>query len=98
MISVKGKLFVGVVVVMQSQTYLLEIIAALQPTSGFTRGLHSRQKQRDENADDRDDHQQFYKRERKPSWAGARTPMNRHFDPPTWRNEIEKSTHKTVEA
>ena len=53
------KLLVRVVVHVQPQAQLLEVVAALGPAGGFTGSLHRRQKQGDENADDRDDHQEL---------------------------------------
>jgi hypothetical protein len=50
---------VGVVVVVQRKSYLLHIVAALHSSCGFTRGLHSGQKQRNENADDGNDYEKF---------------------------------------
>lgn len=51
---------VHVVVHVQTQAELLQVIGARHPPRRFPRGLHGRQQQRDEDADDRDHHQQFY--------------------------------------
>ena len=47
------------VVLRGGQADLLEIVAALRSAGRFARRLHRGQKQRDQNADDRDHHQQF---------------------------------------
>ena len=41
------------------QAELLEVVLALRPPGRFSRRLHGRQQQPDEDADDRDDHQEF---------------------------------------
>ena len=54
-----GENAVGAVVGHQRQSQLLEIVAALRPPGGLPSGLNGRQQQRDQNADDGDDHQQL---------------------------------------
>jgi len=44
----------------QRQTDLLEIIAALQPSRRLARRLHRWKQQRNQNADDRDHHEQLH--------------------------------------
>jgi hypothetical protein len=46
----------------QGQRKLFQVVDALRAPSGLACGLHGRQEQRDQNADDRDDYQQFDKR------------------------------------
>jgi hypothetical protein len=41
------------------QADLLEIIAALHAPCGLARRLHGREQERDQDADDRDDHKQL---------------------------------------
>ena len=48
--------------VMCPQSQLLEIIAALHPSRRLAGRLHRRQQQRNQNPDDRDDHQEFHQR------------------------------------
>jgi hypothetical protein len=43
----------------EAKSELFEVVAALHPTGGLARRLHRRQQQRNENADDRNDHQQL---------------------------------------
>ena len=50
---------VDVMVVLEAEPKLLEVVRALHTTSGFTRRLNGGKKQADQNADDRDDDQQF---------------------------------------
>jgi hypothetical protein len=50
--------------VVGGQPDLLEIIATLGPPRRFPGCLHRRQQERDQNPDDRDDHQQFHQRKR----------------------------------
>jgi catechol 2,3-dioxygenase-like lactoylglutathione lyase family enzyme len=57
------KRVVDVVVVVQGQTHLLEVVAALGPAGRLPRLLHRRQQQGDQDRDDRDHHQQFDQRE-----------------------------------
>jgi hypothetical protein len=56
------------------QSQLLDVVAALQSASGFSRCLDCRQQQRNQDADDRDDDQKLYQRKtmfhRRPSTAG----------------------------
>ena len=63
----EGKILIGVVIVLHGETDLLEIVPALHTTRGFTRGLDGRQKQRYQDADDGDYHQQFHQGECVPS-------------------------------
>ena len=49
----------GLFVVQASERKLFEIVGALQTPGRLTRRLHSRQQQRDQDADDRNDHEQF---------------------------------------
>ena len=58
-------------VVEDPQADLLEVVLALRRAGRFACGLHRREKQRDQNADDRDDHQQFNEREPAPAGANA---------------------------
>ena len=51
-----------VMVVVQSQTNLLQIVLALRPASRLTSLLNSRQQQRHQNGNDRDHHQQLNQR------------------------------------
>ena len=46
-------------VIVKGQTNLLEIVFALTPTRRFASLLHGRQEQRDQDGDNRDDHEQF---------------------------------------
>lgn len=50
-------------IVVQRQAHLFEVIAALHSSGGFSRRLHSWQKQGDQDANDRYDYQEFYQRE-----------------------------------
>ena len=51
----------GLLVVQAGQGDLFEVVAALHVPGGLAGGLHRRQQERDQNADDRDHHQQFHK-------------------------------------
>ena len=53
---------VDVVVVVQGEADLLEVIDALRSAGGLAGGLHGRQEQRDEHANDCDDHEQLDER------------------------------------
>ena len=53
------KVTLHVVMVLKTKADLLEVILALRAAGGFPRGLHGRQQQCYQDADDRDDHQQF---------------------------------------
>ena len=46
--------------IVQGQSDLPEIVAALASSRRLARRLHRRQQQRNQNADDRDDHQQLH--------------------------------------
>ena len=59
----------GVVVVVDRNPQLLQIVAALRAAGGLASLLDGRQKQRHQNCDDGDDHQQF--NEGKPSGANG---------------------------
>ena len=50
---------VRVVIVLDGETELLEVVGALHTTSRFTRRLDGGEKETDQNADDRDNDQQF---------------------------------------
>ena len=50
-------------VVVERQPDLLQVVGAVQAAGGFAGRLHRRQQQPDQNADDRDDHEQFDQRE-----------------------------------
>jgi hypothetical protein len=50
-------------IVVHSQTNLLEIVFALSTTSGLASLLNRRKQKRDQNGDDRDNHQKFDQRE-----------------------------------
>jgi hypothetical protein len=50
---------VHILKIVESQPNLLEVVAALTSPCGFAGRLDRRQKQRDQNPDDRDDHQEF---------------------------------------
>ena len=54
---------VGRVVVVQSETDLLEVVRALGATGGLAGRLHRRKQERDEHGNDGDDHQQLDQRE-----------------------------------
>jgi hypothetical protein len=49
----------GLLVIQRGQADLLQVVGALGPAGGLPRGLHRRQQQRDQDADDGDDHQQL---------------------------------------
>ena len=49
--------------ILNAQTNLLQVIGALGTSTCLTRRLNRRQEQRDQDADDGDDHQQFDERE-----------------------------------
>ena len=53
----------GVVVVMQPESELLEMVLALAPPRGLPRLLHSRQQQCNQDSDDRNDDQKLDERE-----------------------------------
>ena len=53
---------VGRLVVLQGDAELGQVVQALRPPGGLPRGLNGRQQQRDQNADDRDHHQQLHQR------------------------------------
>ena len=55
-----------VVMVVQGQAELLEVVGALHPAGRLARRLHRGQQQRDQDADDRDHHQQLDQRKRRP--------------------------------
>src|SRR5579875_657223 len=57
---------IDIVVVMDGQTYLLEVVLALHPRCGFADLLYSRQEQSDQDGDDGDHHQQLNQREAEP--------------------------------
>jgi hypothetical protein len=63
----------GVVVVGESETDLLEIIAAGRSSAGFAGSLDRRQEKPDERADDRDHHEQLDECEPALGWNGATT-------------------------
>ena len=52
---------VRIVIVLDSQTNLLEIVGALHTASGFTRSLNGGEKQTDEDTNDRDNDEEFNK-------------------------------------
>ena len=54
---------IGVRIVMEGQANLLEVVETLQPPRGFASRLHGRQQQRNQDPDDRHDHQKFDHRE-----------------------------------
>jgi hypothetical protein len=54
-----GKTFLGVMMIEERQTDLLEIALAHGTPSAFTRRLNRGQEQTDERADDRDHYEQF---------------------------------------
>jgi len=54
---------VAVVMVVESQSDLLEVVDALHPPRGLAGGLHGRQEQGDQDANDRDHHEQLDQRE-----------------------------------
>ena len=53
----------GIVNAVQGQPELLHVVGALHSAGRLARGLDRRQQQRDQNADDRDDHEQLHERE-----------------------------------
>ena len=55
---------IGVVVIVQGQAPLLEVVGALAAAGGFAGGLHGRQEQGDQNANNGDDDEQFHESER----------------------------------
>src|SRR5262249_30682537 len=79
--------------VVQRQADLLQIVFALTAARGLARLLNRRQDQRDENANDGNDHQQFD--ERKTSFAARHVrPPLRRMDKHTgslWREDINQS-------
>ena len=67
---------IALVVLVQRQTDLLQVVAALHPPRRFAHRLHRRQQQCDQDADDRDDNEQFDQRERGMSGSLAIAPTN----------------------
>jgi hypothetical protein len=63
----------GVVVVGESETDLLEIIAAGRSSARFAGSLDRRQEKPDEGTDDRDHHEQLDERKPALGWNGATT-------------------------
>jgi len=57
------QLVVGGVVIVNTKPNLLEIVTTAHSSSRFASCLHRRQQQSDHDTDDRNDHQQFDKRE-----------------------------------
>jgi hypothetical protein len=55
-----GKSALGLVMRVRGQGELLELVAALHSSCRLPRRLHGWQQQRDQNADDRNDHEQFH--------------------------------------
>jgi hypothetical protein len=53
------------------QAELLEVVLALDAAGRFARGLHRRQEQGHENADDGDHHEQLHEREAGAKLSGA---------------------------
>jgi hypothetical protein len=49
-------------VIVERQTDLLEVVAALHSPGRLARRLHGRQQHRDQDADDRDDHEELNQR------------------------------------
>jgi hypothetical protein len=68
-----GHLVVRVVKLVQGQADLLEIVLALRAATRLPRSLHRRQQERDENANDRDHHQQLHERKPMARCAGFHT-------------------------
>jgi hypothetical protein len=62
--GVDGIDLVRVVIILNAQTILLEVVAALHSAGGFAGGLHGRQEEGDQDADDRDHDQQLDQRKR----------------------------------
>ena len=58
-----GKTPLDAVVIVQSETDLLEVVRALCTTGGLAPRLHGREQERDEHGNDGDDHQQLDQRE-----------------------------------
>ena len=58
-VYVRRQLLVRVVVVVHPQANLLEIVGALAPSGRFACRLHRRQQQRDQDPNDRNDHQEL---------------------------------------
>ena len=54
-----GELAVGVVVVLDRQSELLQVVRALHPTRGFAGRLNRREKEPDQDTDDGDNDQKF---------------------------------------
>jgi len=66
-----GKTSVSRLVIVQRQSELLEVVPAAHAIGCFSRLLNSRQKQRDEHANDGDHDQQLNEREAVPRWTSA---------------------------
>jgi hypothetical protein len=65
-------------VIVQRQPKLLEFVRATRPPGRLPGGLHGRQQQRDQNANDRNDHEQLYQGKAAPATAThATSPQNR---------------------
>ena len=67
-----GERVVGVVVAVQGQADLLQVVDALGPPRRLACGLDGGQEQGDQDADDRDDHQELDQREGRAASAGGR--------------------------
>jgi hypothetical protein len=70
------KLAEGRVIRVQRQAELLDIVRALDPPRCFPCRLHGRQQQRNQDANDRNHHQQLDERETAPNPPGHRRPRN----------------------
>lgn len=81
------KSLVCVMVILQSNTVLLEIVAALTSPRRFSRRLDGGQQQRDENANDRDYDEQFHKG--KPDSSSATEPVRHSRHSLTPHNCVE---------
>jgi hypothetical protein len=58
-VASRWKSAVGALEILERDSELLQIVLARHPPRRLPRCLHGRQQQRDENADDRDDNEQF---------------------------------------
>jgi hypothetical protein len=67
----RGKDFERVVVVVRGQPKLLEVVAALHTTRGLASGLHGREQQGDQDANDGDHDQEFHQRKAKSRRSSA---------------------------
>ena len=60
--------------------HLLEIVLALRRSRRFARRLNGGQQHRDKNAEERDDHQEFNKRERRMCSTASFAQLRKHYE------------------